>query len=62
MKVSYKEDLAIHFGLKRRCDGGNNVVLSVRREGNAGQLSSSEIILFVCRLCPFMGMSIAVWN
>ena len=33
MKVSYEERLAIDFGLQRRCDCGNNVVLSVRVEG-----------------------------
>ncbi len=46
MKVSYEESLANHFGLQRRCDGGNDVVLSVRAEGNAGQLLSSEISTF----------------
>lgn len=33
MKVSYEERLAIDFGLQRRCDRGNNVVLSVRDGG-----------------------------
>ncbi len=33
MKVSYRERLAIDFGLQRRCDCGNNVVLSVGDEG-----------------------------
>ena len=33
MKVSYEEGLAYHFGLQRRCDEGNNVVLSVRSGG-----------------------------
>lgn len=43
MKESYEEDVANHFGLQRRGDCGNNVVLSVRAEGQAGQLCSSEI-------------------
>ena len=55
MKVSYEERLAIDFGLRRRCDCDNNVVLSVRAGGIAGQLLSSEIILFVCRPCPDLG-------
>ena len=33
MKVFYEEGLAYHFGLQRRCDRGNNVVLSVRLGG-----------------------------
>jgi hypothetical protein len=37
MKVSYEERLAIDFGLQRRCDCGNNVVLSVRVEGKRRQ-------------------------
>jgi hypothetical protein len=41
MKVSYEEELAIHFGLQRRGDSGNGIVLSVRAKGNAGQLLSS---------------------
>ncbi len=45
MKESNEEDLANHFGLRRRGDRGNNVVLSVRTEGQAGQLLSSEITL-----------------
>ena len=55
MKVSYEERLAIDFGLRRRCDCGNNVVLSVRTGGSTGQLLSSEILTFVCRPCPDMG-------
>jgi hypothetical protein len=55
MKVSYEERLATDFGLRRRCDSGNNVVLSVRAGGNAGQLLSSEIIISVCRPCPDKG-------
>ena len=51
----YEEGLAYHFGLRRRCDRGNNVVLSVRWEGNAGQLLSSEIIPLACRPCPDLG-------
>jgi len=52
MKVSYEEGLANYLGLQRRGDCGNNVVLSVREEGNAGQLLSSEITTSVCRSCP----------
>lgn len=52
MKVSYEERLAIDFGLRRRCDEGNNIVLSVRAGGSVGQLLSSEIITSVCRPCP----------
>ena len=55
MKVSYEERLAIDFGLRRRCDCGNNVVLSVRPGGSVGQLLSSEIIPFVCRPRPDVG-------
>jgi hypothetical protein len=44
MKESYEEDLANHFGLQRRGGCGNNVVLSVRAEGQAGKPLSSEII------------------
>ncbi len=55
MKESYEEELANHFGLQRRGDCGNNVVLSVRAEGQAGQLLSSEIISFACRPCPDRG-------
>ena len=33
MKESYEERLANDFDLQRRCDCGNNVVLSVRDEG-----------------------------
>ena len=60
MKVSYEERLAIDFGLRRRCDEGNNVVLSVRAGGNAGQLLSSEIITFACRPGPFCGKAISL--
>jgi len=55
MKFSYEERLAIDFGLRRRCDEGNHVVLSVRAVGNAGQLLSSEILTSVCRPCPDKG-------
>ena len=55
MKESYEEELANHFGLQRRGDCGNNVVLSVRAEGHAGQLLSSEITIFACRPCPDKG-------
>lgn len=51
MKVSYEEDLANHFGLRRRCDEGNDVVLNVRAGGSVGQLMSSEISVFGCRSC-----------
>lgn len=53
--MSYEEDLADHFGLQRRVDCGNKVVLSVRVEGQAGQLWSSEITIFACRPCPDKG-------
>ena len=49
MKVSYEEGLAKHFGPRRRCDAGNDVVLSVRHGGSVGQLWSSEITTLVCR-------------
>ncbi len=49
MKMSYEECVAHSFGLQRRCDCGNNVVLSVRAEVHAGRLLSSEISPFVCR-------------
>lgn len=49
MKVSYEEGLANYFGPRRRCDGGNNVVLSVRAGGSVGQLMSSEIRVPRCR-------------
>lgn len=52
MKVSHEKSLANDLGLRRRCDSGNNVVLSVRLEGNVGQLLSSEITTFVCRSYP----------
>ena len=52
MKVSYEENLADRFGLQRRGDSGNGIVLSVRTKGNAGQPLSSEITPFVCRSCP----------
>ena len=55
MKESYEEDLVHHFGLQRRGDCGNKVVLSVRAEGQAGQLLNSEITTFACRSCPDMG-------
>ena len=51
MKESYEECEANNFGLQRRCDSGNNVVLSVRAEVHAGRLLSSEISLSVCRPC-----------
>ena len=52
MKVSYEEDLANRFGLQRRGDSGNGIVLSVRAKGNAGQLLSSDITTSVCRSRP----------
>ena len=55
MKVSYEEDLANHFGLCRRCEEGNDLVLSVRAGGSVGQLLSSEIKVPVCRPCPVKG-------
>ena len=36
MKVSYEEGLTNYSGLRRRCDEGNNVVLSVRAGGSVG--------------------------
>ena len=68
MKVSYEEDLANHFGLRRRCDCGNNVVLSVRAGGSVGQLLSSEISTTMCRPCHGKGKATPVtplsarWN
>jgi len=38
MKVSYEEGIANHFGLRRRCEGGNVRALSVRAGGSVGQL------------------------
>ena len=55
MKVSCEEDLANHFGLCRRCEEGNDLVLSVRVRRSVGQLLSSEILPFVCRPCPVKG-------
>ena len=55
MKVSCEEGLVNHFGLCRRCEEGNDLVLSVRSRGSVGQLSSSEILSFVCRPCPVKG-------
>jgi len=55
MQVSYEERLAIDFGLRRRCDEGNNVVLSVRAGGNVDQLMSAEILTSVWRPCPDRG-------
>ena len=60
MKVSYEEGLANHFGLRRRCDEGNNVVLSVRAGGSVGRLLSSEIITSMCRPCHVMGKATPV--
>jgi hypothetical protein len=59
MKVSYEERLAIDFGLRRRCDEGNDVVLSVRAGGNAGQLMSSEILTSMGRPCSVRGKATA---
>jgi hypothetical protein len=33
MKVSYVESLASYYGLHRRCENGNGIVLSVRQGG-----------------------------
>ena len=52
MQVPYEEELAIRFGLRRRCGLGNEAVLSVRLKGNAGMVLSSEITTSVCRSCP----------
>ena len=58
MKVSYEEGLANHFGLRRRCDRGNKVVLSVRAGGSVGQLLNSEIRTSRCRPCHVKGKAI----
>ena len=51
MKESYREDLANHLGLEPyAADGNIRGVASAR--GNVGQLSSSEILTFVCRSYP----------
>ena len=55
MKESYEEAIIHHFGLQRRGDRGNEVVLSVRAEGQAGQLLSSEINTLACRPCSDRG-------
>jgi hypothetical protein len=55
VKVFYEESLANCFGPDRRCDEGNDIVLSVRSGGNVGQLSSSEILTPACRPCPDKG-------
>jgi len=60
MKESYEESLANDFGLQRRCDSGNNVVLSVRDEVHAGKLLSSEISIFACRPCLDKGKATSV--
>jgi hypothetical protein len=60
MKVSYEERLANYFGLRRWCDSGNNIVLSVRAGGSVGQLSSSEISTSRCRPCHGKGKAIPV--
>ncbi|MFO7902276.1 MAG: hypothetical protein R6U98_06430 [Pirellulaceae bacterium] len=60
MKESYEEDGAHRFSLQRRGDRGNKVVLSVRVEGQAGQLLSSEITTSACRFCPDRGK--ATWR
>lgn len=50
MKVFYEERLAYHFGLPRRCDCGNNVVLSVRIEGKRRPaIELRNQFSFVCR-------------
>ena len=58
--MSYEEDVAIHFGLQRRAFVGNGESLSVRAEGNAGQLVSSDITKFVCRHCPDLGKATSI--
>ena len=50
MKVSYEDRLATDFGFRRRCDRGNNVVLSVRTGRSTGQVLISEILN--CRIVP----------
>ncbi len=56
------EGLANYFGLRRRCEGGNVHVLSVRAGGSVGQRMSSEIRVPRCRPChgkatPIMPLS-----
>ena len=60
MKVSYEEELASHFGLRRRCEGGNVHALSVRAGGSVGQLMSSEIRAPRCRPCHGKGKATPV--
>ncbi|TWT68233.1 hypothetical protein Pan14r_04760 [Crateriforma conspicua] len=48
MRVFYEEGLANCFGPCRRCDEGNDVVLSIRSGGNVGQLLSSGIFMLPC--------------
>src|SRR6056297_1518611 len=59
MKVSYEEGPANHFGLRRRCEGGNVRALSVRAGVSVGQLMSSEIRVFRCRPCHGRGKAIS---
>ena len=58
--MSYEEELANHFGLQRRAGIGNDASLSVRAEGNAGQLVSSDITKFVCRPCSDLGKATSI--
>src|SRR6056297_3046802 len=60
MKVSYEEGPANHFGLRRRCEGGNVRALSVCAGGSVGQLMSSEIRVPRCRPCHGKGKATPV--
>ena len=51
MKVFCQESLAGCFGPRRRCDEGNDILLSVRTVGSVCQLSSSEILTSAYRPC-----------
>ena len=50
MKESDREDLASNSGLEPYAGDGNIVGVASGR-GDAGQLLSSEILIFVCRSC-----------
>lgn len=52
----YEEGVAYHFGLRRRCDCGNNVVLSVRAGGKrrpAIELRNQFFVPCVDRVLPW---------
>ncbi len=58
MKESYRENLASSSGLGPYAGDGDIAGVASAR-GDAGQPSSSEIILFVCRPCPDKGKAIS---